>query len=251
LKNIFKHIDKEIRHTSLINIPYYLIKDFLTIDHNQFYIKEFWLIVGKRGAGKTLLMNKYLYDFKEKYGDNILVASNYRTPLADFQISGWQDFLKDYPKPIIFAIDEIQNEFMSRNWQSFPEKVFYEFTQTRKNQKMMIATAQYYDFVDKAVRFYSDRIIEPKGYFNRFYRVKEYDNLTFERKTLQERSGLSKKLIDPPLNSFWYIGHDEIRNLFDTFEMIKQLRKLEQVPMKDVQKTYLEPNITLKHQIGK
>lgn len=222
LAKFFKKIDDILRYIPIFNIPYYILRDRFT-SKNVIQFSEFYLIVGRRGRGKTLTLSKILADYYEKYGDKIYIATNYDFKFANFNISGWEDFLKDYDKPIIFAIDEIQNEFMARSWQDFPLPVFHEFTQTRKKNKMLIATAQDWSMVDKIVRTYSDHIIQVNIFFNRFVQMQYFTNMDYKvwEKGLLTGRDLQRLIYKKQ----WYIAHNELRDLYNTKENVNILDK--------------------------
>lgn len=230
VKKIISKIDRKIRYLPIIGIVYYPIKDGLKFINKKYISKtldipefvDFQLIVGRRGAGKTLALTYLLNKYRKKYGNRILIATNYKFKNQDFQIQSWRDFTKKYDLPIIFGIDEIQNEFESTKWKTFPMPVFNEFTLSRKNRKMMISTAQELGRVDIRIRQYSNTILYIRSIFKRFYYIQYHDRLDFE---LSQVSGkTNKRSFSKPKFTEWFIAHDEIRNLYDTNEIIERIQ---------------------------
>lgn len=216
---------------------YYNIYDFFRVFGKQQVpeLKDFWLYAGMRGRGKTLTMTQFLIRMRKKWGNKILICTNYNFKLQDFAFTDWKMFQQDFNKPIIFAIDEIQNEFMSRSWKSFPLPVLQEFTQSRKKRKMLISTAQRFNLVDKALREYTDFIIEPNQIplTTRLYTVCYYEGQDYLSNYTVRQSGGNFK---PELRlREWYIAHDEVYDAYNTNDLIVSTRNKEYIPASQVQ----------------
>lgn len=223
-----KKIDKHLRYLPVFGLIYYFFKDLFIVIKKRFIDKEkivpewaeFFLIVGRRGSGKTLALTYLLEDYRAKFGDKILICTNYNYKNQDFPLISWRQFLEKYDKPIIFAVDEIQNEFESTRWASFPMPVFNEFTLSRKNKKMLISTAQEFERVDKKIRTYSNTIIHMKKFANRLFWMRYFDRFDFE---LSQLSGKRTPETGEKLGHKLFIAHDEIRQLYDTNEIVKRI----------------------------
>ena len=58
---------------------------------------------GLCGQGKTITMVKRLNDIKKKYGDKVLITTNFGYKNEDFEFTDWILLTKKYDKPLIVA----------------------------------------------------------------------------------------------------------------------------------------------------
>lgn len=216
---------------------------------NKLEFRKFHMYTGRRGSGKTLSLTDALTELRNKYGDSILIATNYGYTLQDFHLTHFSQIMDDYEKPIVFAIDEIQNQFDARRWAEFPSDLFEEITQSRKKQKMLISAAQYYEMVDKKIRFYSDTIIHVSPLIPNYPRIivnKHYDRIEYERLIQSETMPIKPKI--KPLRLQIRLITDETRNQYKTDEIVKKMQKEQRIPMYQKEFTPLErpyPNLVV------
>ena len=142
---------------------------------------------GLPGYGKTMAMSWELLELRKKYKDQIYIFTNYGFKEEDKPFTDWRMLLDTYDKPAIFAWDEVQNEFNSRDFKNFPVELLTLLTQNRKgNGKRIYYTAQRYNRVDKVFRELSFRVGDCKTLFGRYTRVKWYDTEDYEQKTVPQ-----------------------------------------------------------------
>lgn len=191
-----------------------------------------WLICGLYGYGKTITMTEYLTRMREKYGDKIYICTNYGFKGEDFPLSHWRDMIPEYDKPVIFAYDEIQNDFNSRDYKNFPYQLVTMLTQNRKgNGKQIIGTAQRYGRVDKSIRELCTHVIECKrAWFGRVTKTRSYDVEDYEQ-YLNEIDVMKKRKI--PYKKYKFIQTDELRNSYDSFKMLESAKQKEYVTSSD------------------
>ena len=167
---------------------------------------------GLPGAGKTMSMCHYLNEQRMKYKDNIYISTNFNYKYQDFAFDSYKDLLKEYDKTIIFAWDEIQNEFNSRDFKKFPPEFLTLLTQNRKgNGKQIIYTAQSYDRVDKVIRELTHKFYYCKSlFFARLTTQKVYSNKKayILNNSLKEVKADSKSM---------FIQTDELRNCYNSY----------------------------------
>lgn len=187
-----------------------------------------WLFCGLYGQGKTMGLTEYLVRMRKKYGDKIYICTNYGFKDEDFALSHWRDLLSEYDKPVIFGYDEIQNEFNSRDYQNFPFELVTMLTQNRKgNGKQIVGTAQRFGRVDKTIRELCTHVIECKrAYFGRVTKLKTYDVEDYEQ-YLHEIDVMKKRKI--PFRRYKFIQTDELRNAYDSFQMLDSAKKREYI----------------------
>lgn len=186
-------------------------------------------IVGLYGGGKTMSLVEYLESMREKHKDKIYIATNFFYKGQDFSIDKWEDLLIEYDKPIIYGYDELQNEFNSREYKSFPVSLMTLLTQNRKgNGKQIIYTAQDYETVDKNFRRLTKEIWVCKTRLGRLTSIKGYDREDYEM--LVNTLEVSKRMKIRPVKKRKFIQTDYIRNLYDSYKMLETAK----------QKTYID-----------
>ena len=71
---------------------------------------------GLPGHGKTISMSYELLSLRQRYGNDIYIFTNYGFDYEDKPFDNWRMLLDEYDKPAVFAWDEVQNEFNSRDF---------------------------------------------------------------------------------------------------------------------------------------
>lgn len=185
------------------------------------------MYVGKQGAGKTIAMCDYLNRMKEKYPDCIIVT-NFGYKDQDFEMVSWKQLvnIKNGEDGVIFAIDEIQNEFDSNKWKDFPEQLLSQVTQQRKQRLKIIATSQVFTRVVKQLREQCFEVVECKTIAGRWTICRTYDAWDYE--LCNNSSTKKEKLYSIRKHSF--IQDEEIRNQYDTYKIVERLASLEMIP---------------------
>lgn len=180
-------------------------------------------IVGLYGGGKTMSLVEYLDQMRIKYGDQIYISTNFFYSGQDFSLNHWKDLLKVYDKPIIFGYDELQNEFNSREYKSFPVSLMTLLTQNRKgNGKQIIYTTQDYGTVDKNFRRLTQHIIACKTRWGRLTSCKYYDREDFEN--LMNVSSVNLKMKIKPYKRHIFVQTDNLRDSYDSYAMLESAK---------------------------
>lgn len=183
------------------------------------------LICGLYGQGKTMALTEYLTRMRKKYGNKIIISTNYGFSGEDFPLTTWKLMLTRYDKPVIFGYDEIQNEFNSRDYRNFPYELVSLLTQNRKgNGVQIIGTAQRYGRVDKIFRELCTHIAECKTIFGRLTTVKWYDWEDYEQ--LISTSDINRKIKIRP-KKYRFVQSDKLRNAYDSFKMLESAKTKE------------------------
>lgn len=194
----------------------------------QTHLYGIWLYCGLYGQGKTISLTEYLTRMRNKYGDKIYISTNYGFKYEDFPLTDWKDLLTTYDRPVIFGYDEIQNEFNSRDYKNFPYELVKLLTQNRKGHgKQIVGTAQRYGRVDKTIRELCTHVVECKrAWFGRVTKTKTYDIEDYEQ-MLNEIDVMKKRKI--PCKRYTFIQSDELRNSYDTLQMLETAKTKEYV----------------------
>lgn len=175
------------------------------------------------GHGKTMAMSKRLIDLRKKYGNEIIIATNYYFKYEDFHFADWHQLLENYDKPIVVAWDEVQNEFTSRNFKDFPLELLTQLTQVRKNNGMLLLyTAQRFGRVDKIFRELSSYMYDCKTYLGRFTIVKKYNCDDY----IQRYNSISvdSKLKIHPIDCFSFVQQKKYRDSYDSYKMLESAK---------------------------
>ena len=182
--------------------------------------------VGRQGGGKTISMVEYLDRMKEIYPDCIVVT-NFNYIKQDLPFTSWRQFteVRNGLKGVIFAIDELQNEYNSNNWKDFPEDLLSVVTMQRKQRIKIVATSQVFTRVVKQLREQCYEVVECKTFLGRWTRQKCYDaddyNYIIDNPTPERRFKTRKKW------KYSFIQNNIVRKLFDSYAVVESIKQKE------------------------
>lgn len=209
---------------------FFLLKDIFNFKKRKEELRLYGIYgyFGLWGQGKTIAMTKELLDLRKRFGDSIYIMTNYHFKLQDFEFTNWEQLLESYDKPVICAWDEVQNEFNSRNFKSFPTDLLTLLTQNRKGNGIRIMySAQRWERVDKVFRELTHICYECKTRFGRLtgtrgYHWEEYEQL---RATVSVQQKIKIKAVKRSL----FVQTDYLRSLFDSFKMLQSAKRKDYV----------------------
>ena len=186
----------------------------------QIHLYGIYGYFGLPGRGKTMCMCKELKDLRKKYGDKIYICTNFCYTDEDFAFTTWKQLLLDYDKPFVVAWNEVQNEFNSRDFKSFPIALLTKLTQVRKGNGIQILyTAQRWHFVDKNFRSLSFGCYQCATWFGRFTFARCYPPDVYDDMCNQVQ--VDKKRKSKPVRSVWFVQSDAIRESYDSYKMLE------------------------------
>ena len=183
------------------------------------------LLVDKVG-GKTISMVEYLDRMKQLYPDAIVVT-NFNYIKQDMPFTSWRQFteVRNGLNGVIFAIDELQNEYNSNNWKDFPEDLLSVVTMQRKQRIKIVATSQVFTRVVKQLREQCYEVVECKTFLGRWTKQKCYDaddyNYIIDNPTPERRFRTRKKW------KYSFVQSNFIRNLFDSYAVVESIKQKE------------------------
>lgn len=178
---------------------------------------------GLPGTGKTMAMCYQLKELRRQYGDKIYIMTNFNYADEDYQFTSWQDLTFAYDRPLVVAWDEIQNEFNSRDFKSFPIALLTQLTQVRKGHGIyLLYTSQRYGFVDKNFRQLSCTVCDCKTVLGCFTVVKSYDSMDYEEK--EKSVEFDKKMKIRPKSVFSFVQTSALRDSYDSYKMLETAR---------------------------
>lgn len=179
---------------------------------------------GRQGSGKTIGMVEALARARDMY-PKLKIVTNFDCKYTDIVMTSLNDLLKikNGTDGVLFAIDEMQNEFSSKASKDFPENLLELVTQQRKQRIAIFCTSQVFTRLAKPLREQSYEVCTCLTWFGRLTRINCYDAIDFmtyladdnERK----RNKARKKW------SHWFVQTNEIRNAYDTYSVIKRLSR--------------------------
>lgn len=184
----------------LIDLIRWLVYDLLWTIINGKVFKPYGLtcFVGRQGGGKTISMVEYLDRMTELYPDAIVVT-NFNYIKQDMPFTSWRQFteVRNGLDGVIFAIDELQNEYNSNNWKDFPEDLLSVVTMQRKQRIKIVATSQVFTRVVKQLREQCYEVVECKTFLGRWTKQKCYDaddyNYIIDKPTPERKFKTRKK----------------------------------------------------------
>lgn len=210
-----KFKEKFILWRLFVELPRRLVLDRLTQDPNVFRPFGLWLICGKQGCGKTMLLTYLLRKYRHIY-PRLKVKTNYNYIYEDGVVGHWQDLI-DSNNGIygeIDVIDEIHSWFSSLQSKDFPPDMLSEVSQQRKQRKLIIGTAQVFTRCAKPIREQTYLIMQPTTLFG---------CLTFVRELIPVLDDSGNVLKYKFKRIFFFVHDDELRNSYDTYKRIQTL----------------------------
>ena len=220
---------------AIILLPYLLIKKIFDKRNMGIHLYGIYGYFGLPGKGKTMAMSHQLKKLRDKYGDSIYIMTNYCYNDQDFEFNSWKDLLREYDKPLVVAWDEVQNEFNSRDFKSFPISLLTLLTQVRKKNGIQILyTAQRWHFVDKNFRSlsfgcYECGTILGNLSYTRLYDPVDYDNLC-SQSDYDKRRRIHPKITES------FLQTKELRNCYDSYRMLESAKSKDYLDREEVYK---------------
>jgi len=214
----------KIRHTdlpSLLDLIKWILIDLQRPQY--FHPYGLYFFTGLPGTGKTIFMSKILLDYKRKFGNNLLIGTNYGFAFEDFKVNSYEDVIKLYDKPCIIGYDEIQNDFDARNWVNLQHAFSERITQSRKmNGLMILGTAQKFSFVDRRLRQLTHLVYECRTIRNRLTLARIYEpdiKEKLETGQFMETTALKNRGIK------FFVQSDFIRSIYSSFQILESVKK--------------------------
>lgn len=225
-EQVYKPLNKNKFFIKFIKFNYFVFGDvYKSIRSGVKKFNEYGLTIycGMQGDGKTISMVEKLEQIRHEFPD-VTICTNFGYIHEDFPLTDWLQILEvRNPAGVIFAIDEIQNEFSVYDTRNFSENILRTVTQQRKQGIKIYATSQHFNRVVKQLREQTFEVVDCKTILGRW---------TFQKCFPADEYNM---VIDNPeakmkLRRKWrknFVQTDYIRNLYDTFKVIENMAKLE------------------------
>lgn len=185
--------------------------------------KDIYQFIGLPGEGKTLSMVAHIDRAREKHPD-LVIATNFHYKFEDFSINHWMDIIEitlnanRMSRPVIIAVDEIQNTFDATEWKEFPQALYALLSFNRKLNLQFLCSAQIYERIPSKIRNLANytvickNVLKLDRYFINYY---------FEKNDY-ESSFTGKRAKAQFVKDF--VATDELYSRYDTFEQIKAIK---------------------------
>lgn len=211
---------------SLPSLIYWVIRDISHYDRDLFRLYGFRLYCGRQGSGKTIGMVSDLEDYRRRY-PKCKIYTNFGYSAQTAPLTSLNDLLRpefrNGTDGVIFAIDEIQNEFSCSDSKDFPESLLSQVTQQRKQRICILATSQVFTRVAKPLREQCFIVVDCKTLFGRYTRLRYIDADDYIEYCDDPTPKKRLKLRSKKVKSF--VQTDSLRNCYDSFELIRRLNR--------------------------
>lgn len=215
---------------------FFFFLKFLGIDIvHQFNDKSFneyamTMFAGRQGSGKTMSLVAELERIRHEF-PQVMICTNFGYIHEHIALTDWQQILDlRNEEGIVFAIDEIQNEFDIYNARSFDTSILDVVTQQRKQKIKMYATSQVFTRVSKPLREQTYEVVECFTLFGRWTFQKCFDaydyNQIIDSTSPEKKSQIRRK---------WrrnFVQNDYIRNLYNSYAVVERMSKLNKETLK-------------------
>ena len=216
--------------SKLLDFMRWKFYDFLMllINGRKFDLYGLTIFCGRQGGGKTISMVEYLDRMKDKFPD-CKIITNFNYIRQDMPFVDWRQFteVRNGLDGVIFAIDELQNEYNSNNWQDFPEELLSTVTMQRKQRIKIVATSQVFTRVVKQLREQCYEVVECKTILGRWTKQKCFDaddyNAIVDNLSPERKFKTRKKW------KYSFIQSNNIRALFDSYAVVDSIKNKEYI----------------------
>ncbi len=182
---------------------------------NKPHIYGIKCVTGMYGQGKTVTMTYLANKFRNKYGNDIFIMSNYGLSIQDKEFNSIEDITKNYDKNVIFFWDEVQNDFPATD-KNFSKELRIALSLCRKgNGKAFYWSSQDHELVHKTIRRLTIEYIQVKTLSGRLTKLKSYD--PYDYQLMFEQNDIDKKIKIRPRRIESFIQTDELRNQYNSF----------------------------------
>ena len=131
-------------------------------DYGSKEFKEYALTIytGRQGSGKTISIVERLEQIKRDYPD-VVIMTNFGYFGETAPLTDWEQIITcRNDSGIVFAIDEIQNEFDVYQSRNFNLEILKVITQQRKQGIKILASSQVFSRVSKPLREQCFEVVE-------------------------------------------------------------------------------------------
>lgn len=198
----------------LYDVPRRYVLDILNREPGYFDPKGIHMFCGEQGCGKTIGAVHMIQAIQNRY-PLCRTITNFGLVTEDDELKHWSQLLTytNGHQGVVVGIDEIQNWFMSGQ-NKLPEQMLEVATQNRKNNRIIVCTAQVFTRVNKGLREQVTMVYEPITFLKCF-------TVVIKRKPVFDSEG---NVIDRKYRGMYCFVHTDIlRESYDTYKVIHTL----------------------------
>lgn len=201
----------------LIQFPYRFAMDWIHKDPSIFPAQGMIIFTGRQGMGKTIAMSEYILRMQHTY-PKIKVTTNYGLKTENRFLDHWKRLIdfNNGRAGVIAGLDELQNWFSSNASRNFPPEMLQVITQNRKNRRVIVGTAQNFYLLSKPLRTQTTEVRE-------CITLLKCLTIVRRREPILDVTGDVRKY--KSRGWYFFVHTDEIRNSYDTYKVINNLKK--------------------------
>lgn len=192
-----------------------------TLPFGHYGVKMF---CGRQGAGKTVGLVWYLEKIREEY-PKCQIYTNFDYLHETGSLQSLNDLLtvRNGMDGVVFAIDELQNEFSNAVSKDFPETLLSTITMQRKQRICILASSQVFSRVAKPLREQCYEVIECNTIAHRWTRLKAFDAADYNKVVDNPNPEAKFKL--PKVWKDSFVQTDKLRALYDTYKVVERMSR--------------------------
>lgn len=211
-------------------IKWKIIDCYRFIKNKQKPFCEFGLTLfcGRQGGGKTISMVEYLERMRLKY-PLVKIYTNFGYKNETGAFTDWKMIfnVRNGLDGVIFAIDELQNEWNSMDFKEFPEQLLSQVTQQRKQRIKIVGTSQVFTRVVKQLREQTFEVVECRTLLGRWTFTRCFDAEDYTDQVI-DNPDLKRKVRRKWRHSF--VQTDELRDLYDSYAIVTAMANKKYLP---------------------
>lgn len=193
-------------------------------EHPEYFDPDGILVFcGSQGAGKTISAVQYVQTLCKLYPD-VMVCSNFPLTLPGGKdvlpwtgVKCFTDISNGYAG-VIYLIDEIHLEFNSLESKKMDSGIFEIVSQQRKQRKHIVGTSQVFNRIAKPFREQFKYAVS----CNCLFHCLQINTLIDAKKARIDDSG---EIVASSLKRFFWLHTPELYDSYDTYAVMKRMRK--------------------------
>ena len=195
--------------------PKQYVEDMFSKPDNFFGMQGLIVFCGRQGNGKTSSVVRQALDLHTMY-PMAKAISNIRYKYQNDSLKHWKQLInyKNGTNGVIVIMDELQNWFNSNQSKNFPPEMLSVITQNRKNRRVILATAQSFHLLSKAIR---TQTVEVRDCLTLLGCI----TIVRRREPVLNAEGDVDKWKNRGI--YFYVHSKELREAYDTYEVVQNL----------------------------
>lgn len=222
INKIHIHKKKRSRFKQLFyDFPRMMAIDRINRNPEAFPYHGMIIFEGRQGRGKSVAMIHCSTEMLDDYDQAKCIANlKYydQTGEEHRRLKHWRELLNytNGELGVLAIIDETQNWFNSKDSKNFPPEMVSVVTQNRKNRRVILGTAQSFYMLAKDIRTQCTEVRSCRTFFNCL-------TVYIRKEPIVDSAGEIIKF--KYLGWDWFVHTPELRDSYDTYEVIERFSK--------------------------